>query len=150
MFVTIFSKFVQTVNQSVYMIQKKTCIIMFLLFCANIIFAQPKIENGRVEVIIDSRIDDLIILESSIDEIQGYRLQICFDSDKRVIDEARDRFLKLYPMIDTYVEFEAPHFNLKVGDFRTRLEAEKIKREIFGEFVICIIHKDLIQLPRID
>ena len=132
------------------MIQKTTSVILFLLFCANVTFAQTKIENGSVEVIIDSRVDDIVTLENSMDEIQGYRLQICFDSDKRVIDEARDRFLKLYPMIDTYVEFEAPHFNLKVGDFRTHLEAEKIKRKIFGEFVICIIHQDLIQLPRID
>tara|TARA_B100001287_G_scaffold276027_1_gene285474 strand:+ start:4409 stop:4804 length:396 start_codon:yes stop_codon:yes gene_type:complete len=127
--------------------------ILFLLFSFSILisnFAQINGSVGRIDVLADSRIENLVDLEKSIDEITGYRLQICFDSDKKVIDEARDRFLKSYPLIATYVEFEAPHFNLKVGDFRTRLEAEKLKREVFGDFVICIIHEDLIQLPRID
>mgnify|MGYP001301658659 FL=1 len=130
--------------------QKK---ILFLVFSFSIgasCFAQRNSSIGSIDVLADSRIQNLVALEKSIDEITGYRLQICFDSNKKVIDEARNRFLKLYPLIATYVEFEAPHFNLKVGDFRTRLEAEKVKRKVFGEFVICIIHQDLIQLPRID
>ena len=127
--------------------------ILFLVFSFSIwvsSFAQSDAPIGSIDVLADSRIQNLVALEKSIDEITGYRLQICFDSNKKVIDEARDRFLKLYPLIATYVEFEAPHFNLKVWDFRTRLDAEKVKRKVFGEFVICIIHQDLIQLPRID
>lgn len=127
--------------------------IFFLVFSFSISvssFAQSVAHIGSIDVLADSRIENLVTIEKTIDEITGYRLQICFDSDKKVVDEARDRFLKLYPLIATYVEFEAPHFNLKVGDFRTRLEAEKVKRKVFGEFVICIIHQDLIQLPRID
>jgi hypothetical protein len=130
--------------------QKK---ILFLFFSVTIVtscYAQRNSSIGSIDVLADSRIQNLVALEKSIDEMSGYRLQICFDSDKTVIDEARNRFLKLYPLVATYVEFEAPHFNLKVGDFRTRLEAEKIKRNIFGEFVICIIHQDLIQLPRLN
>ena len=92
----------------------------------------------------------MIEIEKRIDQIQGFRLQICFDSNKDVVDAARDKFLKLYPLTDTYVSFENPHFNLKVGDYRSRLEAEKVKRELFGEFIICIIHEELINLPRID
>lgn len=124
-------------------------LLMFSFLISGMSFAQPD-KSGRVDVYADSRIQNLVALEKSIDEMSGYRLQICFDSNKKVIDEARNRFLKLYPLVATYVEFEAPHFNLKVGDFRTRLEAEKIKRKIFGEFVICIIHQDLIQLPRLN
>ena len=124
-------------------------LLMFSFLISGMSFAQPD-KSGRIDVYVDSRIQNLVALEKSIDEMSGYRLQICFDSNKKVIDEARNRFLKLYPLVATYVEFEAPHFNLKVGDFRTRLEAEKIKRKIFGEFVICIIHQDLIQLPRLN
>jgi hypothetical protein len=132
------------------MIQKTTYIFWVFLCVTITSHSQLEVPLGNIDIVQDSRIEELVLLEKSIDEIPGYRLQICFDSDKNVIDEARDRFLKLYPTIDTYVEFEAPHFNLKAGDFRTRLEAEKIKRQIFGEFVICIVHQDLIQLPRID
>ena len=130
--------------------QKKILLLVFSFTIVVSCFAQRNSSIGSIDILADSRIQNLVALEKSIDEITGYRLQICFDSNKKVIDEARDRFLKLYPLIATYVEFEAPHFNLKAGDFRTRLEAEKVKRKVFGEFVICIIHQDLIQLPRID
>ena len=130
--------------------QKKILLLVFSFTIVVSCFAQRNSSIGSIDILADSRIQNLVALEKSIDEITGFRLQICFDSNKKVIDEARDRFLKLYPLIATYVEFEAPHFNLKVGDFRTRLEAEKVKRKVFGEFVICIIHQDLIQLPRID
>ena len=128
-------------------------ILLLFVFCISLFvadYAPKNIPAGSIDILADSRVDNLVSLEKNIDEMPGYRLQICFDSDKRVIDEARDRFLKLYPLTATYVEFNAPHFNLKVGDYRTRLEAEKVKRQIFGEFVICIIHEDLIQLPRLD
>ena len=108
-----------------------------------------KTEN-HIAIHCDERVDDLLEVEKRTDKIIGYRLQICLDSDKEIVDQARDKYLKLYPLTDTYVNFENPHFNLKVGDFRSRVEAEKIKREVFGEFVICIIHEELINLPRID
>jgi hypothetical protein len=56
----------------------------------------------------------------------------------------------LYPKIDTYVTFEAPNFVLKVGDFRTQFDAEKMKEKISNEFSISIIQKESINLPRID
>ena len=80
----------------------------------------------------------------------GYRLQICFDNNKGIVDEAKKKFLLLYPKINTYMVFEDPNFNLMVGDFRTLIAAEKIKLKIQGEFTVSIIHKTIIKLPRID
>jgi len=128
----------------------KTIAIFSFLLIGIICFSQENDQSDRVHINVDSRIDQLIEIEKRIDQIQGFRLQICFDSNKDVVDAARDKFLKLYPLTDTYVSFENPHFNLKVGDYRSRLEAEKVKRELFGEFVICIIHEEQISLPRID
>lgn len=126
-------------------------IILFSTFlAASYCFTQQNIDSDGVSIHADKRIDQLVEIEKRIDQIQGFRLQICFDSNKDIVDAARDKFLKLYPLTDTYVTFENPHFNLKVGDFRSRIEAEKMKRELFGEFVICIIHGELINLPRID
>ena len=80
----------------------------------------------------------------------GYRLQLCFDNNKSIVDEAKKKFLLLYPKINTYMVFEDPNFNLMVGDFRTLIAAEKIKLKIQGEFTVSIIHKVIIKLPRID
>ena len=125
----------------------KTRNLVFIIFVFHILVAQQL--QGQISIQADDRIKQQIAKKAS-KQMNGYRLQICFDSDKSIIDEARNRFISIYPKIDTYVTFEAPNFNLMVGDFRTLLEAEKIQEEISGQFTIVIIHKTLIHLPRID
>ncbi len=118
-----------------------TFLLMSLLVSCNLM--------GQIIVHKDERIDRMVAQKAQ-KEIIGYRIQICFDSEKKIVDEARTKFSSLFPKIDTYIKFEAPNFNLKVGDFRTLLEAEKIKDKIIGEFTITIIHKEYINLPRVD
>ncbi len=125
----------------------KTRNSVFIIFVFHFLVAQQL--KGQISIQADERIEQQIAKKAS-KQMNGYRLQICFDSDKSIIDEARNRFISIYPKIDTYVTFEAPNFNLMVGDFRTILEAEKIQEEISGQFTIVIIHKTLIHLPRID
>jgi len=104
---------------------------------------------GQINVYKDNRIDALV--EKKRTSIMGgFRIQICFDSDKVVVNNARTKFSNLFPKIDTYMNFEAPNFNLLVGDFRTLIEAEKIQEKILGEFTISIIKKEIIHLPRVD
>ena len=121
----------------------KTIFLLFLLLNFN-----AKI-FGQINVYKDNRIDALVEKKrTSI--MRGYRIQICFDSDKVVVNNARTKFSNLFPKIDTYMNFEAPNFNLLVGDFRTRIEAEKLLEKILGEFTITIIRKEYIHLPRVD
>jgi hypothetical protein len=121
----------------------KTFFLLFLLLNFN-----AKI-FGQINVYKDNRIDALV--EKKRTSIMGgYRIQICFDSDKVVVNNARTKFSNLFPKIDTYMNFEAPNFNLLVGDFRTLIEAEKIQEKILGEFTISIIKKEIIHLPRVD
>jgi hypothetical protein len=125
----------------------KTRNVLFALFLLTPLFTQRIF--AQVSIQADERIEQQIAKKSS-KQMSGYRLQICFDSDKSIIDEARNRFISMYPKIDTYVTFEAPNFNLMVGDFRTLIEAERIQSEIHGKFTVVIVHKTQINLPRID
>lgn len=112
--------------------------------------------NSQVTIVKDSRIDDLVKAQGQVippattQEIIGYRLQLAFDSNKSLIDESRAKFVSMFPKVDTYVEFIAPHFFLKVGDFRTQLEAEKIKASTGAQFPTGFVVKEKINLPRID
>ncbi len=113
-------------------------------------------QNGEIEVIKDSRIDGLvknqsmIIPPSTVPQITGYRIQLFFDTEKSAIDDARARFITQFPKVDTYVIYNAPNYFLKVGNFRTKLEAEKVKVQIDRDFPTNYIVKELINLPRID
>jgi len=124
---------------------------MNFLFKTSLIFSLLNANNlyTQVNIVKDHRIDEKISGKSQ-KQILGYRVQICFDSDKELVDQMREKFISQYPKIDTYITFDAPNFNLKVGDFRTQIEAEKLKEKIIADYSITIIHKELINLPRVD
>ncbi len=129
---------------------------LFVVIAAVFILQNSFGQNGNVEIIKDIRIDDLIkqqsaiIPPSTVPQITGYRIQLFFDTERNLVDEARSKFVTAYPKIDTYIVYTAPNYFLKVGNFRTRLEAEKIKSTIDREFPTNFIVKELIYLPRID
>ncbi len=97
----------------------------------------------------DQRIEDYLT-QKKIRLISGFRVQICFDPEKSKVEEVRNRFIGSYPKIDTYMNFEAPYFNLKVGDFRTQIEAQIFAEKLQGLYTINIVHKEQINLPRVD
>ena len=130
----------------------KSLLICFFSFALAIVNAQ----NGEVEIIKDGRIDALVKKQGDIIppatsvEIKGYRIQIFFDSDKAKLNSSRSIFISRFPLIDTYTNYNAPNFFLKVGDFRTRLEAEKIKAEVEADFPTSFVVKEKINLPRLE
>jgi len=104
---------------------------------------------AQIQVITDPRIEQRVASKNN-KQMPGYRVQLCFDSDKTTIDQTRAQFVGEFPKIDTYVRFEAPNFNLMVGDFRTQKEAEELVALIRGRYPLTIVHKEQINLPRID
>lgn len=113
-------------------------------------------QSGDVTVHADPRIDALIkkagtpVPPNAYPQIPGYRIQLIFDSDKSVVDNARNKFIAQFPKVDTYITFVAPNYILKVGDFRTNTDAERIKSEIDEQFPTSFIVREMINLPRID
>ena len=127
----------------IFIIHNSLLILSFHTFFKSFNF------SAQVNVVKDNRIDERIQNKAQ-KQLLGYRVQICFDSDKALVDQMRAKFISQYPKIDTYITFDAPNFNLKVGDFRTQIEAEKLKEKIVADYSITIIHKELINLPRVD
>lgn len=121
-----------------------------IFFFSILISACSMAQKGEVEITKDPRIEALIKQEAASQQITGYRIQLFFDSDKSSVDEARARFINLFPKVDTYVTYTAPNYFLKVGDFRTQIEAEKVKSTVDAQFPTNFIVKERINLPRID
>jgi hypothetical protein len=130
----------------------KTHILLFTLLATNFCFTQ----EGTIEIEADPRIETLIEEQGSIDnpsstpQMNGFRIQLFFDSDRKAVEEARNKFVTKYPKIDTYIVYNAPHYFLRVGNFRTRLEGEKVKSTLETDFPTSYIIKETINLPRID
>ncbi len=75
--------------------------------------------------------------------VEGYRIQIFKDSGNDALDEAHlvmDKFHEDFPEIAAYLSFQEPYYRVRVGDFKTRLDAlgqlEKIKKKFRNVWVI--------------
>jgi hypothetical protein len=128
-----------------------------LLFSAPVFsFAQTK---GKVEVIKDPLIDTLIAKRSTLlkttgptsgDQEYGFRVQIFFGSNRQAAYSAQAKFRDEYPEFRTYISYTEPNFRVQAGDFRTRLEAEKLKNELTKMFTSLFIISQKINPPKTD
>ena len=68
------------------------------------------------------------------------------------LDHARAvkaQFERAFPDIPIYLSYVEPHFRLRAGDFRNRVEAEKCLRQIKPRFKEAFVTKDKINKPKI-
>jgi hypothetical protein len=119
--------------------------------------------DGRVIVIQDKLVDSVLhhyealrltIMENPDNKaIPGYRIQIFFDSGLNSSDranQARDEFLLKFPEIQAYVNWKAPNYRVRIGDFKTRLEAEKTLQLIIPDYPNAWVIKDEINFPSMN
>ncbi|MDB4901895.1 MAG: hypothetical protein JWQ63_1176 [Mucilaginibacter sp.] len=114
--------------------------------------------RGKVEVIKDPLIDTLIarrpmLNKSSItgdETTSGYRVQIFFGSSRQAAYDAQAKINGEYPELHTYITYNEPNFKVRAGDFRTRLEAEKLVKEIATMFTSLFIIPEKINPPKTD
>jgi hypothetical protein len=100
----------------------------------------------------DYRVDTLIQIhrEESIRKggIDGFRVQI-FQGTKDAAYQAKAKFISTYENVKVYVLFQSPDFKVRVGDFRTKSEAIKLKYLIKNEFPAGYIIENIISLPEL-
>lgn len=80
----------------------------------------------------------------------GFRIRIFNESvqNARALSEAaEERFKSLYPGIETFRTYSAPFFTVTVGNYRTRVDAERAIRSIRNDFPTAIIIKDRFKYP---
>jgi len=112
--------------------------------------------NGKVNLHEDARlakIGEFLIMDQETLEgvkMDGYRVMIFFDQKKTVSEQQKATFISLYPEHQTYVDYVAPNYRVRVGNFRTKLEAEGLKAEVLMMFPTSIVIKDKIQLPSLE
>lgn len=121
-------------------------------------FAQDnKKGKGHIQVIQDDRVDLLVSKHIQINQnrngIEGYKIQIFFDSGNNSKTKAQsiyEGFKAKYPDIRAYLSFKSPNYKVRVGDFRTRLDAQRFLNDIIDEYPNAWIIADMINLPKVE
>lgn len=111
-------------------------------------------QRGFIKVEQDPRIDSLVMKQRQIhandSTIDGFRVQIFMETGNDAVrhaDSIREVFSQKYPEIPIYLIFGQPYYRLRIGDFRTRLEAENQYQQIKKEYANSFVTADRINLP---
>lgn len=106
--------------------------------------------RGHIQVVGDVAVTQLVKRHIELNErvrtIPGYRIQVASlsgTSSKNRAFDMKERIHTNYPGVEAYVVFDEPNFKVKVGDFRTRLEAYVFLQHIRGEFPGTIIRDNI-------
>lgn len=98
-------------------------------------------KQGKIEITGDARVSRMVekhvAFNDAVNTIPGYRIQIGSLSGSNSKQQAfvmKDRFKTSYPNVEVYIIFDEPNFKIKVGDFRTRLEAFAFLQEIRNSY----------------
>ncbi|MGY8931542.1 MAG: SPOR domain-containing protein [Flavobacteriales bacterium] len=111
-----------------------------LLLCFLIPFglSSQNLDN-KLNIKYESGIESLISKNEKIqkdnDGILGWRIQLTFKSTKEEIKKTRKEFIKLYPNIPSYLTYDSPYYRICVGNFRTKLEALRLKNFIRKNYI---------------
>ncbi len=124
-------------------------LIFFLalyLITGNKIGAQTAENDAKITIIQAPAIDTLLqhhIAYNAAKQTQpGYRVQVYFGNKRIKADDAKAEFLKKYPDEDVYLIYQQPNYKVRVGDFKSRLDAYKFYRKIHPDFGATFIVRD--------
>lgn len=134
-----------------------------IICCFSIAVSAQK--RGTVTIIKDPLVDSLIEKRIQLSKKaapaathsngpivsqMGYRVQIFYGSDRKETFNEQQRFKSAYPKINTYITYKEPNYYLRVGDFRTRLEAQRLLNELRPLFATLFIFREKINAPSLD
>lgn len=140
-------------------------ILLTSIFISLNSFAQSPIFNslntnqigwGKFELISVVSSDNIISKHININQkakgIPGYRIQVFFASGTEAKNQAtkiKNELRNNYPQYEVYIIYEEPFFKLRIGDFRTKIEAYKLFKQIQESNPSAFIVEDLISNPNL-
>ena len=131
--------------------------VLIIIFLSNslLLFSQNG-SFGNIEIIQDPRVDTLLQKHLELNNqnpgIEGWRVQIFFEAgnySKRMAIEAKSEFVGKYPHVRNYLIFQEPYYKVRIGDYRTKMEAEKFLKKIERDYPNAFVVHDEINFPEL-
>ncbi len=146
-----------------YFLQQNTFLLFYQYFCIemmlrfSIVFIclfNSAILFGQSFKSQDSLVNQLIERQKAINAqkmtMSGYRIQLFFGGDRARANNMRLDFLQQYPDLGAYVIYQQPNFKLRIGDFKSRMEAATFLKEMQPGYSMAFIVPDEVKLPVIE
>ncbi|MGM5468883.1 SPOR domain-containing protein [Flavobacteriaceae bacterium LMO-SS05] len=114
--------------------QKLTVICLILLGFT----LQVNAQEGKVTIDQDKDISKLLEFKKDLSTVDLYKIQV-YQGNRSGAEAAKSKFFSTYDEWPISMEYETPNYKIWVGNFRSRLEADKalikIKKNYFNAFI---------------
>ena len=77
---------------------------------------------------------------------EGFRIQIMYTDVRDDVYKSKAAMYKEFPDLASYVEYEQPYYKLRLGDFKTRLEATYYLQQVITLYPGAFIVRDKIKI----
>jgi len=128
----------------------KKAYFILILFCFQGLHLAAQ---SKVKIIGDPLLDSLVALNIEINKgqptIDGYRVQLCSSSERNNANALRKKFKQEYPEESIYLIYQQPYFKVRVGDYRTHIEAQQMYLKYQKTYGQILIIPDKINLPKL-
>lgn len=132
-------------------------ILLLVLFISGCFLLNGQDLSGNITIIQDQRVDSLLKMHLELNKknpnISGWRINIFFETgnnSKKLALEAKATFVQSHANVPCYLVFQEPYYKVRVGDYRTQLEAEKFLKQITHEYPNAFVVEDDINYPNLD
>lgn len=116
--------------------QKINVISLILLGFACQTYAQ----EGKVNIDQDKNINTLLEYKKDLSTVDLYKIQV-FQGNRSGAETAKIKFASTYDEWPISMEYETPNYKIWVGNFRSRLEADKALIKIKKNYTNAFIFK---------
>jgi hypothetical protein len=149
---------------TVRMLNKQSCIALFVIaisamfsldaFAQEIHICDSSNQQGNVRVYANEKlftaIKESMPAEDEELTFPGYRVQIYSGNNRSLANRVKENFLKMYPEQPAYLDYLSPNFRVRIGDFRNKLEAQRMLHDLkqtVGDGILLV--PDKINFPEV-
>ena len=111
-------------------------------------------QTGEIVMMQDSSIQHVLKLYQTFAtekrQVNGYRIQLASNNNRQDLLNMKAKFIQQYTDANAYIQYAAPQFKLRVGDFKTRAAADVFLAEVRIYFPSAFIVPDKIVLEGVE
>ena len=120
----------------------KICFLSIICFAITSIYCYG--QQGHITINQDKNIPTLLNLKKKMNENENdssrYKIQI-YSGNRSGAQNAQKEFRNSYTNWNPTIQYEPPNFKIWVGNFRTRIEADRALKKIKKKFPNAFIFK---------
>lgn len=71
------------------------------------------------------KLDSMVAFDRALNYVEGYRIQLYTGNDRASVNEIKTSIYKIFPEENIYQDYRHPTYILKMGNFYSRIDAER-------------------------